>query len=103
MSKSATDVMQQIIFGAVVDAITALKADSQGVPNTLIRELGTINQNAMFSDLPKSVQQAIRASTNGGFKIFLKEGYAIGPRGEIRQAPRVNNAQRARRKPSTAF
>jgi hypothetical protein len=102
MAKSATDVMQQIIFGAVVDAIMALKVEAQGMPNTLIRELGTINQNAMFADLPKSVQQTIRASTNSSFKQFLKEGFVVGPRGEVRQVPRVNSTQRHRRKPSTA-
>lgn len=103
MAKSATDVMQQIIFGAVVDAVTALRLDAQGVPNTLLRELGTINGNAMFADLPKSVQQAIRNSTNSGFKLLLKEGYAVGPRAEVNRtrAP-VQHKSRQRKKPSTA-
>ena len=99
MSKSANDVMQQIVFGAVVDTIAALRADAKGVPNNLLRDIASINGNALFSDLPKSVQQAIRASTMNGFKLLLKEGYAIGPRAEVRPS---RNRRPPRRKPSTA-
>lgn len=79
-SKSATDVMQQIVFGAVVDSISALRDASGGMPNTLLREIGAINQNVTFADLPKSVQNSIRLSVQNSFNAFSKEGLSVAPR-----------------------
>lgn len=80
MSKSATDLMQEIIFSAFLDGIAALKASSKGLPNTLLRDLNAIHQNTTFADLPKELQAAISASVSSSFTRLLKEGYAVAPR-----------------------
>ena len=59
MQRAATDVMQSIIFAAVVDALAALKAASSGVPNTMLRDIQAIHRNVTFADLPKELQDAI--------------------------------------------
>ena len=80
MTRSATDVMQEIIFAAVVDSLDALKSASKGVPNTLIRDIGAIHTNSTFSDLPKELQATITASVRSAFNRLLKEGYSVAPR-----------------------
>lgn len=77
MAKSATDVMQEIIFSAVIDSITALKAGSKGLPNTLLRDLNAIHANTTFADLPKDLQASIGASVRAAFARLLKEGYSV--------------------------
>lgn len=79
MPKSATDVMHDIIFSAVVDAVAALKAGSGGVPNALLRDIAAIHANATFADLPKELQASVTASVRAGFNRLLKEGYAVSP------------------------
>lgn len=79
MSKSATDVMQEIIFAAVVDALDALKAASKGMPNTLLRDVNAIHTNSTFADLPKELQATVLASVRGAFNRLLKEGYSVSP------------------------
>ena len=79
MPKSATDVMQEIIFAAVVDALDALKAASKGVPNTLLRDIGAVHTNATFADLPKELQAAITTSVRSAFNRLLREGYSVSP------------------------
>jgi hypothetical protein len=80
MSKSATDVMQEIIVSAVLDAIAALKAASKGLPNTLLRDVNAMHANTTFGDLPKELQDAIGANVRAAFTRLLKEGYAVAPR-----------------------
>ena len=87
MPRAANEVMQSVLFSAVLDAIAALKAASKGLPNQLIRDLQAIHPNVTFADLPKEVQDAIAASTRSAFTQLLKEGYAVGPR-EQQQASR---------------
>ncbi len=79
MNKSATDVMQEILFSAVVDALDGLKSASKGVPNTLLRDIGSVHANATFADLPKELQAAIVASVRTAFNRLNKEGYSIAP------------------------
>ena len=62
MPKAASDVMQSIIFAAVVDAVEALKASSGGVPNAMLRDLQSLHRNSAFADLPKAVQDSIGLS-----------------------------------------
>lgn len=81
MTKSATDLMQEIIFAALIDSIEALKASSRGMPNTLLRELNSIHANSTFADLPKEIQAAIGASVRGAFNRLLKEGYTVSQAG----------------------
>ena len=77
MTKSATDVMQEIILSATLDAIDALKAGSKGLPNNLLRDLNAIHANTTFADLPKEVQAAIGANVRAAFTRLLKEGYSV--------------------------
>ena len=100
MTRAASEVMQAIIHAAVVDALEALKASAKGVPNTLLRELGTIHRNAAFADLPKEVQDAIASSTRAAFAQLLKDGYVIGPKGQVQvQRPMDRVPERERRGP----
>jgi len=77
MTKSATDLMQEIIFSAVIDGLEALKSASRGVPNTLLRDIASVHPNTTFADLPKELQAAISASVRSSFTRLLKEGYSI--------------------------
>ena len=102
MTKSATDVMQEIIFSAILDSIAALKAASKGLPNTLLRDINAIHGNIVFADLPAEVQASITASVRAAFTRLLKEGYSVAPgqsvaprnppqrRDERSEAPRRN-------------
>jgi hypothetical protein len=80
MQRAAADVMQSIIFSAVLDAIAALKGASGGLPNQLLRDVQAIHPNVTFADLPKALQDAIAESTRAAFSQLLKEGYSVGPR-----------------------
>ncbi len=80
MPRAAQDVMQSVIFSAVLDAIAALKGASGGLPNNLLRQVQAIHGNVTMADLPKELQDAIAASTRGAFAALLKEGYAVAPR-----------------------
>jgi hypothetical protein len=85
MPRAATDVMQSMIFSAVLDAVAALKRASGGLPNQLLREVQAIHSNVTFADLPKELQDAIAESTRAAFTQLLKEGYAVGPRQQMQQ------------------
>lgn len=89
MQRAATDVMQSILFSAVLDAIEALKSASKGLPNQLVRDLQAVHPNITFADLPKELQDAISASTRSAFTQLLKEGYSVGPRQQQPVAPRT--------------
>lgn len=77
MKKSATDVMEEALYAAVIDAIAALKAASKGLPNTLLRDIGAIHANTAVADLPKEVQAAVAASVRTTFTRLMKEGYTV--------------------------
>jgi hypothetical protein len=79
MTRAATDIMQDILFAAVVDAIGALKTASKGVPNTLLRDIQSLHPNTTFADLPKELQAALSASVRSSFQKLLKEGYSVAP------------------------
>ena len=80
MPRAATDVMQSILFSAVLDAVAALKTASKGLPNQLLRDVQAIHPNVTFADLPKELQDAISSATRTAFTQLLKEGYAVAPR-----------------------
>ena len=86
MTRAANDVMQSIIFSAVLDAIAALKAASGGLPNQLLRDVQAIHPNVTFADLPKELRDAIAETTRAAFTQLLKEGYAVGPRQQMQGA-----------------
>jgi hypothetical protein len=102
MQRAANDVMQSILFSAVLDAIAALKAGSGGLPNNLLRDVQAIHANVTFGDLPKALQDAIAASTRTAFTQLLKEGYAVGPKSEQQRAARPMDRvpERERRGPA---
>src|SRR5206468_8192925 len=86
MQRAANDVMQSIIFSAIIDAVSALKRASGGLPNQLLRDVQAIHPNVTFADLPKELQDQIAETTRAAFTQFLKEGYAIGPRQQMQQS-----------------
>src|SRR6478736_2122092 len=86
MPRSANEVMQSIIFSAVLDALAALKTASKGLPNQLLRDVQAIHANVTFADLPKELQDQLAESTRSAFTQLLKEGYAVGPRQQMQQS-----------------
>ena len=100
MQRAANDVMQSILFSAVLDAIAALKAGSGGLPNQLLRDVQAIHPNVTFADLPKELRDAIETSTRAAFTQLLKEGYSVGPRQQMQQSrPMDRVPERDRRGP----
>ena len=83
MPRAANDVMQSILFSAVLEGIAALKRASGGLPNQLLRDVQPIHPNVTFADLPKELQDQLAESTRAAFTQLLKEGYAVGPRQQM--------------------
>jgi hypothetical protein len=79
MAKTATEVMQEVIFSVVIDAVAALKMASKGLPNTLLRDLNAIHANTTFVDLPPELQAMITGSVRAAFTRLMKEGYSVAP------------------------
>ena len=86
MARAASDVMQSIIFSAVLDGLAALKRASGSLPNQLLRDVQAIHPNVTFADLPKELQDQIAETTRAAFTQLLKEGYAVGPRQQMQQS-----------------
>ena len=99
MARAANDVMQSIIFSAVLDALAALKRASGGLPNQLLRDVQAIHPNVTFADLPKELQDQIAETTRAAFTQLLKEGYAVGPRQQM-QATRPMDRVPERQRPT---
>ena len=100
MPRAANEVMQSIVFSAVLDAVAALKAASKGLPNQLLRDVQAIHPNVTFADLPKELQDAIAESTRTAFTQLLKEGYAVGPRQQMQASRPLDRVpERDRRGP----
>src|SRR5215210_1202599 len=100
MPRAANDVMQSILFSAVLDAVAALKAASGGLPNQLLRDVQAIHPNVTFADLPKELQDALAESTRAAFTQLLKEGYAVGPRQQVQASRPLDRVpERDRRGP----
>jgi hypothetical protein len=77
MARSATDIVQDIINAAVVDAIVALKDSSKGLPNVLLRDVNAIHANTAFADLPEAVRVAVASSVRDAFARLRKDGYVV--------------------------
>jgi hypothetical protein len=100
MQRPANEVMQAVIFSAVLDAVEALKRASGGLPNQLLRDVQAIHRNVTFADLPKQLQEAIVESTRTAFTQLLKYGYAVGPRQQMQQSRPLDRVpERDRRGP----
>jgi hypothetical protein len=103
MPRAANDVMQSIIFSAILDGVAALKRASGGLPNQLLRDVQAIHPNVTFADLPKALQDAIAESTRAAFTQLLKEGYAVGPRQQVQASrPMDRVPERQRHGPGSA-
>ena len=101
MSKAASEVMQSILITAVTEAIEALKAGAKGLPNNLLRDIQSVHPNVAFADLPKPLQDSINLSVRTAFNQLLKEGYAVGPKGEMQQSRPIDRVpQQDRRAPT---
>jgi hypothetical protein len=87
MTRAAAEVMQDILYAAVIDAIGALKAASRGLPNTLLRDLNAIHANTTFADLPPELQNALQTGVRAAFTRLLKEGYSVSPAGSAPPRP----------------
>ena len=99
MPRSANEVMQSVLFSAVLDAVQALKSASKGMPNQLLRDLQAVHPNVTFIDLPKELQDAIVESTRAAFTQLLKEGYAVGPRQQMQQSRPLDRVPERDRRP----
>jgi len=100
MQRPANEVMQAIIFSAVVEAVESLKRASGGLQNQLLRDVQAIHRNVTFADLPKELQDAIVETTRTAFTQLLKDGYAVGPRQQMQQSrPMDRVPERDRRGP----
>src|SRR4051812_33911228 len=100
MQRAASEVMQSVLFSAVLDALAALKRASGGLPNQLLRDVQAIHANVTFADLPKELQDQIAESTRAAFTALLKEGYAVGPRQQMQQSRPLDRVpERDRRGP----
>ena len=85
MQKAANDVMQSIIFSAIIDAVAALKRASGGLPNQLLRDVQAIHPNVTLADLPKELQEQIAETTRSAFTgltgpttaVPIKTGLAV--------------------------
>jgi hypothetical protein len=87
MVRSATDIVQDVINAAVVDAIVALKDASQGLPNALVRDLASVHANTAFGDLPPAIQKSVGANVRDAFARLRKEGYVIAQAKSVQSAP----------------
>jgi len=97
MPRAANDVMQSIIFSAVLDGLAALKRASGGLPNQLLRDVQAIHPNVTFADLPKELQDQIAETTRSAFSQLLKEGYAVGPRQQMQQSRPIDRVPERQR------
>lgn len=79
MTKSATDLMQEIVLSSLIDAVSALRSASKGVPNAMLRDIQAIGPNTGFADLPRELQASIQESVRQAFNRMLKEGYSVSP------------------------
>jgi hypothetical protein len=94
MTRSATEVMQDVIYAAVIDGIVALKGASKGVPNTLLRDLNAIHANTTLADLPPDLGASIQSSVRAAFTRLLKEGYSVSPAQAAPPRPQAPRGER---------
>ncbi|MEQ7872670.1 hypothetical protein ABDK56_01500 [Sphingomonas sp. ASV193] len=100
MQRAASEVMQGILFSALVDAIAAAKAAAGGVPNVMLRDLQSLHPNTAFADLPRPLQDSIRESVRSAFAQLLKDGYVVGPKGTVQTSRPLDRVpERERRDP----
>ncbi|MES2497705.1 MAG: hypothetical protein V4618_16440 [Pseudomonadota bacterium] len=77
MTKSAAEVMHDVIVAAVIDGLGALRTASKGLPNALLRDLAAIHPNTTFQDLPADLQASIQSSVRAAFTKLQSQGYTV--------------------------
>ena len=85
--KSATDVMTDVIFSAVLDAVEGFKSAAKGVPNALARDLSAVHRNTTSADLPAEVRAAMEESVRQAFARLRREGYTVAAADATRAPP----------------
>lgn len=88
VERSATEIVNEALTAAMLDAVAAWKASAGGLTNVLARELGAVHVNAAASDLPPEVRAALTASVRDLFQRLLKEGYVVTKGSGTAPAPR---------------
>ena len=86
--RAATEIINEALTAAVLDAVAAWKASAGGLTNVLARELGAVHVNATAADLPPQVRAALAASVRDTFQRLLKEGYTISKGTPVAPSPR---------------
>lgn len=100
MPKSATELMQEILFATLVDSVGALRTSAGGLPNRLVSAVNAIHPNTAFADLPKELQDAIAANVRAAFTRLLKEGYVVTQSNAPPQRPPPATPARTDRPPT---
>lgn len=77
MTKSAAEVMHEVIVTAIIDGLGALRAGSKGIPNALLRDIAAIHPNATFDDMPAELRASIQSSVRAAFTRLQSEGYTV--------------------------
>ena len=102
MQRAATDVMQSIIFSAVLDGIAALKRSSGGLPNQLLRDVQAIHATSTFDDLPKALSGRNRPEHARRVHQLLKKAMRVGPASRCSNRARSTGSPRRQREPPLA-
>lgn len=75
MRKSLKQIMDEVAFNAVAQAIDAIKKNN--VDNGIIRDCKMIHSNTNLSDLPDYTKQAIQRASADGLTKLSSEGFKI--------------------------
>ena len=87
VERAATEIMDEALTAAVLDAVAAWKAAAGGLTNVLARDLGAVHANTAPADLPREVRAAIAASVRDTFKRLQREDYVIRRASAPERAP----------------
>lgn len=77
-NKSAKEVMQEICFNALVEAVQSMKRNN--IDNGLLREVKALHSNTTFADLPDYVKKSLRDNVDRAFIKLNSEGYVVTPK-----------------------
>ncbi len=88
MNKSAVENFREIIFSSIIDAITASRKASGGVPNNMLRELNSLHDNTAFDTLPPHLTNAINESAANALQKLRSQGYVVAPKDSVFNGPK---------------
>lgn len=81
--KSANDVLRSALFSSFIAGLDALKENSAGTPNILMKNLAGIHANTSFDDMPKEVRDALNNSVRDTLSRLRNDGYTVAETGII--------------------